>query len=98
MPGGCEFVGGHCKPVGGLAEGVDRPARSLQGIAGQPEQAAATLGLDHLVCGEAEAVEVFDQRGAFSGIGDSGGFERIEIDHPPESASVDAAIRVDRRE
>ena len=49
------------------------------------------LGLDHVVGREAETVQVFDETGAVPGVGDSRGFQRIEIDHPPESASVDAA-------
>ena len=91
MPGVGELLDGHAERVGGLAQGVDRPARPLQGIAGEPEQPAAALGLHHLLGGEAEAVQVFDQRGSLARIGDSGGLQRIEIDHPPESASVDAA-------
>ena len=36
--------------------------------------------------------------GPLACVGDSGGLQRLEIDHPPESASADVAIRVVRRE
>ncbi len=84
-----ELVDGHTQVGGGLAQGVRRPARPLQGIAREPEQPAATLGLHHVLGGEAEAVQVFDQRGTLARIGDSGGLKRIEIDHysPPRRMS-----------
>ena len=72
--------------------------QSVSGIACQAEQAAAAFGLNHLLGGEAEAVQVFDQRGALARVGNSGGLKRIEIDHPPKSASSEATIRVDSRE
>ena len=64
--------------------------RTLQNVARQAEQPAAALGLDHLLGGEAEAVQVLDQAGPFARVGDSRGFQRIEIDHQCESASSDA--------
>ena len=70
----------------------------LQNIACQAEQAATAFGLNHVLGGEAEAVQVFDQRGALARVGNSGGLKRIEIDHPPKSASSEATIRVDSRE
>ena len=94
VPGVGELLDGHAELLGGLAQGVDRPARPLQNIAREAEQPAAALGLHHLLGGEAEAVQVFDQRGSLARVGDSGGLQRIEIDHPPESASRDAPIRV----
>ncbi len=78
-----ELLAGHAELPGGLAEGVHRPARPLQDIAGKAEQAAATLGLHHLLGGEAQAVQVLDQSGSLARIGDSGRFQRIEIDHYP---------------
>jgi hypothetical protein len=77
---------------------VDRPARPLQNVAGQPEQPTLQLGLHHLFGREVEAGEVFDQGGSLARVDDSGGLQRIEVDHPPESASVDAPISVVRRE
>jgi hypothetical protein len=68
-----------------LYAGAPRPS---QRVASQAEQPAATFGLHHLLGGEAEAVQVFDQRGTLARVGDSGGLQRIEIEHPPESASV----------
>ena len=67
--------------VGGLAEGVDRLAGPLQSVAREPEEPSAALGLHHFLGGEAEAVQVFDQRGALARVGDSGRLKGIEIDH-----------------
>ena len=89
-----EFVEGHAERLGGGAQGVNRAARPLQSVTCQAEQAAAALGFDHLLGGEPESVQVLDQVRSFPRIGDACGFERVEIDHPPESASVDVPIRV----
>ena len=58
------------------------------------ERRGRLFGLHHVLGREAETVEVFDQTGAVPGVGDSRGFKRIEIDHPPESASADLRTRV----
>jgi hypothetical protein len=87
----CELTVGQTERFGGSVQGVHRAARSLQSVSSQAEQASVALCLDHVVCGEAEAVQVLDQAGTLAGIGDSCGFQRLEIDHPPESASADAS-------
>ena len=98
MPGVGEFLDGHTEPVGGLSKGVDRSARPLKDVACEAEQAATAFGLHHVLGGEPEAVQVLDQRGPLARVGDPCGLERIEIDHPTESASVNGTIRVDSRE
>jgi hypothetical protein len=55
----------------------------LQNITCEAEQATGPLGLDHLVGGEPEFVQVIDQAGSAPGIRDPGGFQRIEIGHHP---------------
>jgi hypothetical protein len=98
MPGVGELLDGHTESVGGLSKRVDRSTRPLKDVACEAEQAAAAFGLHHVLGGEAEAVQVLDQCGPLARVGDPGGLERIEIDHPTESASVDCRIRVDSRE
>ena len=53
----------------------------MQNVAGQPEQSPAAFGVDHLVGGEPETVQVLDQVGPFARIRDSRGLQRVEIDH-----------------
>jgi hypothetical protein len=71
----------HTEGVGGRAQAVRRGARPLQNVAGEAEQPAAPLGRDHLVGREAELVQIVDQAGSSARIGDSCGFQRIEIGH-----------------
>ena len=57
-----------------------------QHVSGQPEQPAAALGLGHVVDGEAEARQVFEQARPRAWISDSGGLHGLEvqgIDHRP---------------
>ena len=84
-----DVLEGHAEFVGSGAQTVDRGARPLQNITGKAEQAAPALGLHHLLGSEAKAVQVLDQRGSLARIGDSGGLQRIEIDHylPPRLMS-----------
>ena len=49
--------------LGRRPQRVCRAARALQHVACQPEQAALLLGFDHLLGGESEAGQVFDQGG-----------------------------------
>ena len=82
-PCGCDVVERRAEHIGGHPQAVDRAARPLQGVTGEAEQPALTLGLDHLVDREAELVEVVDQAGSFARVGDSCSFQCIEIDHHP---------------
>ena len=60
-PGVRQFLERHAELLRGGAQTVDRGARPLQDVTGQPEQAAPTLGRHHLLGGEAKAVQVLDQ-------------------------------------
>ena len=82
--------------VRGGAQRVGLRTGLQQGVTGQPEQPAAALGLGHVVDGEAEAGQVFEQARARPGISDSGGLNGLEvqgIDHRP-SVPVVTRIRV----
>ena len=74
--------------------GPDRCKASPARPNSRPRRSASTISS----AVKPEAVQVFDQRGTFARVGDACGFQRIEIDHPPESASGVAAIRVESRE
>jgi hypothetical protein len=81
---------GHTDRLGGGPQGIDLGAGPQQGVTGKPEQAAVTLGLHHLVCGETEVRQVFDQTSPLARVGDSGGLKRFQIqriDHLDKSAS-----------
>ena len=94
----CDVIERKGERVGSDAHALRRRTSPSQNIACQAEQAATAFGLNHVLGAEAEAVKVFDQRGALARVGNSGGLKRIEIDHPPKSASSEATIRVDSRE
>lgn len=47
----------------------------------------AVSGLDHLVRGEPEVVQIFDQASSLACVGDSSGFQRIEVNHLSKCAS-----------
>jgi hypothetical protein len=81
---------GHTDRICGGPQGIDRGTGPKQGVTGKSEQAALTLGLDHLVRGETESRQVFDQTSPLARVGDSGGLERFQIDHLAKSASHDS--------
>jgi len=77
-----------------VRRGVGLRTGPQQGVAGQPEQPAAALSLGHVVHGEADVRQVFEQTGPFAWISDSSGLDGLEvqgIDHRP---SVPAAPRI----
>ena len=77
----CDLISRQAERLGGRSHAVGRPARPQQNVAGQPEQPPATFGVDHLVGGEPETVQVLDQARPIARIGDSRGLQRVEIDH-----------------
>lgn len=80
-PGPLHIRQRQAQRLGGGVQTVHRRTRQLQHITGQPEQATATLGRDHLLGGEAQARQILDQRGTAVRIGDPGGLQRVEIHH-----------------
>ena len=88
-PGAFDVLHRHTDRIRGGAQGVDLGAGPQQDVTGQSEQAAAPLGLGHLVHGETEARQVLDQTGPRARISDSCCLHarRIQIDHLAKSAS-----------
>ena len=67
--------------LGSGSQAVGRSPSPPDGVAGKPKQSAATLRLDHLFDGEPETVQVVDQVRSLSRVGESGGFQRVQVDH-----------------
>jgi hypothetical protein len=87
----------HTECLGRGAQAVGRAARPQEDVAGEAEQAPAALGVDHVLGGEPEAVQVFDQAGPPARVGDPCGFQGVEIDHLHKCVRGAVAIRVDSR-
>ena len=80
-PGLCDVVERQPECLGGGPKAVARSAGPSDGVSGQSEQAAPTLGFEHLLGGEPEIGQILDQARPFSRVGDSGGLQRVQIDH-----------------
>jgi hypothetical protein len=76
-----DLIEGQPNCLGSGPHAVGRSPGPPDGVAGKPEQAASPFGLDHLVGGKPESVQVFQEARAFARIGDSGGLQRIKVDH-----------------
>ena len=84
----CNVVDRDLQRLGRGPDAVPRRPRPEHHVSRQPEQPTASLGLDHFLDGESEAVEVLDETGSFARVRDSGGFQRIEIVHGSRVSAV----------